>query len=253
MKPSYENGSKSFIAPKVTNEQSGTVFYAKAKPESLVPRVFMKNRWGVREWEYYTDKTLTVLKYTNEKSSTEEANGKELTVEIEPMKHANKVREESYGAFWKKSMTYDDVNQTMAVLDAVFKTLVKTGKFVLKVRDFGEDVCVHYTGDVTEHLKLAAGGRLDYNFLGRYCSANVMTDVLDEIRRVCSLTSDELLKIKQIEHDFLTGENHVSATIARDAYHVFQGELSAFSGFYRPATIRRPAKGLFVLRCSTVE
>jgi len=52
------------------------------------------------------------------------------------------------------------------------------------------------------------------------------------------LTSEQALKIDNIENTFLREENHVSATIARNAYHVFQftpehPDISAFSGFYR--------------------
>ena len=246
LKPSYENGCKNFISPKVIMEQSGAVLYAKANPESLIPVKFQKkNKFEFNEWEYFKDKTIELRKYDTEHNSLSEIDCKRLTVEIQPMKHANKVREESYGAFWKKNMSYDDVNQTIAVLDSIFKTLVKTGKFVLEASIFGEDICVSYKGEITEHLQLAAAyGSLDYNFLGRYCSTNVMTDVLDEIKGKCSLTAEQNLKIGNLEKIFLAAENHVSATIARNAYHVFQNTLdnpsiSGFSGFYRVAKTQK--------------
>ena len=239
LKPSYENGFKHFLSPMVTIDHSGVVLYAKANPESLVPREFQKKRWGLKEWEYFKDKTIEVRKYPNEQNSKDEVGGKGLKVEIQPMKHANKVREESYGAFWNKNMTYDDVNQTIEVLNNIFKTLVKTRQFVLNASVFGEDVRVPYKGEFPEHMTVAAEYcSLDYNFLGRYGSANKQIDVHDNITSTCPLTSEQALKIKSILKAFLTKENHESVTVVRDAYHVFQStpehpDISAFSGFYR--------------------
>ena len=56
----------------VTIDHSGVVLYAKANPESLVPREFQKKRWGLKEWEYFKDKTIEVRKYPNEQNSKDE-------------------------------------------------------------------------------------------------------------------------------------------------------------------------------------
>merc|ERR1712147_172678 len=99
------------------------------------------------------------------------------------MKYPNEVREESYGLFQRKGMTYDGVNKTIAVFDTIWKTLVQEKTLVLEASAFGKKLVIPYTGAISTHLKVAAtAGSIEYKYLGRYCSANILTNVLDEIR-----------------------------------------------------------------------
>ena len=208
---------------------AGAVLYAE-KPS--VPN----KRYGLKELESFQGKTIPVFKYLNESDAKVEHRAVHLNVEIAPMKYPNEVREESYGLFQRKGMTYDGVNKTIAVFDTIWKTLVQEKTLVLEASAFGKKLVIPYTGAISTHLKVAAtAGSIEYKYLGRYCSANILTNVLDEIREKIRLSTEQQRVLDEIEHNQLQAENHISGSIARTAYQAFNNELSAFANFNNKA------------------
>ena len=95
-------------------------------------------------------------------------------------------------------------------LDKFWKTIVKTGKIVLPKKWFGKVIPIDYTGEITEHLRIAArecvpqpeqsigsssrrivpkACTLEYDFAGRYGSAILLIKIYDYLNTKGNLSA----------------------------------------------------------------
>ena len=127
------------------------------------------------------------------------------------------------------------VSESIAEMDTLWKTIVRTGKIVLPKKWFGKVNPMVYTGDITEHVRIAARAncKLEYDYAGRYGSAILLIKIYDYLKAEGNCNSLDILnKINEDITMICMKENHVSRNVVKKSYTPFKCNLRKLASLF---------------------
>ena len=243
--PYYQFGSRVFISPVLpVGTQPNAVIKCLTNPEELLPNDLKAlNVW--KNEKYSKKVSQLTAQFT--------INGKEMELPLKAMNCA--VRPPNTLALPNNGKANNPgVPESIQEMDKFWKTIVKTGKIVLPKKWFGKVIPIDYTGEITEHLRIAArecvpqpeqsigsssrrivpkACTLEYDFAGRYGSAILLIKIYDYLNTKGNCNSVDILN--KIDNDITTiciQENHVSRNVVKKSYTPYKCGLTKFASLF---------------------